>query len=65
MDRLKDLYKKTFEKIDSNNAGFCGTQDTDAKTLTEQLAKSLIVGKENADDLLKNAGKKNDKKRSH
>lgn len=64
MDRLKDLYKKTFEKIDSTNAGFCGTEETDAKKLTEQVAKSLIVGKENADDLLKNAGKKDQKKRS-
>ena len=58
MDLLKDLYKKTFGKIDNSNSGFCGTQETDAKTLTSQVAKSLFVGKESADDLLQNAGRK-------
>ncbi|MBX9567659.1 MAG: hypothetical protein K2X77_02140 [Candidatus Obscuribacterales bacterium] len=57
MDLLKNLYKKTFEKIDDSNAGFCGTQSTDVKTLATQVAQSLFVGKENADDLLQNAGK--------
>lgn len=58
MDLLKNLYKKTLDKIEDNNGGFCSTQSTDAKALTAQVAKSLFVGKENADELLQNAGKK-------
>ena len=57
MDLFNDLIKDTCKKIDRGNTNFCGTPVANAKKLSKSVAKSILLGQGNVDDLLANAGK--------
>ncbi len=58
MDLLEDMIKKAFKKIDNANSDFCGTPGLSAKKTSEQVARTILLGQGNVDDLLGAAGKK-------
>ncbi len=58
MDLLDEMIKKAYRKIDDANSNFCGTSAVDAKKLGNQVARSVLLGQGNIDDLLGSAGKK-------
>lgn len=57
MDLLKNMYKDVYRKIDSANSDFCSTPSVNSKKLTKRIAKTILLGQGNIDNLLANTGK--------
>lgn len=60
MDLFTDMIKGTYRKIDPKNSNFCTTPGASPKKLTEKIARTLILGQGNVDELLTSMGKDKD-----
>jgi hypothetical protein len=58
MDLFTDMIKDVYRKIDSANTSFCSTPTLNTKKLTGRIARSILLGKGDVDDLLTSAGSK-------
>lgn len=65
MDLLKNMLKDVYRKIDSANSDFCSTPVANAKKLQNRVAKTILLGQGNIDDLIANGGKQVDDERCH
>lgn len=65
MNLLKDMWKDVYKKIDKSNTDFCSTPLGPTQKLTSRMARTILLGKGNIDDLLANAGNDEEGDRCH
>jgi hypothetical protein len=51
MDLFSDMLKDVYRKIDNSNSSFCSTPVANTKKLTNKVARTILMGKGNADKL--------------
>ncbi len=56
MKPLSNMIRDTYKKIDSGNSNFCSTPLANPGKLSAKIAKTLLLGQGDADELLRSAG---------
>ena len=60
MDLFTDMIKDVYRKIDSANSHFCSTPLINSRKLTGKIARTILLGKGKADELLASVDKETD-----